>query len=74
LFDTTFLIVPVPFYQCLIVMVFDASLKIYVPVAWILMSGHDIAERGDAIRTSVRSVDNADSLCEAGISPISNDE
>ena len=30
---------PVPFYQCLIVMVFDAAHKIYVPVVWILMSG-----------------------------------
>ena len=30
---------PVPFYQCLIVMVFDAARKVYVPVAWILMSG-----------------------------------
>ena len=39
MFDATFSIVPVPFYQCLIAMVFDASLKIYVPVAWILMSG-----------------------------------
>jgi len=31
--------VPVPFYQCLIIMVFDAAHKVYVPVAWILMSG-----------------------------------
>ena len=30
---------PVPFYQCLIIMVFDAARKVYVPVAWILMSG-----------------------------------
>ena len=30
---------PVPFYQCLIIMVFDAAHKVYVPVAWILMSG-----------------------------------
>ena len=37
--DATFRIVPHPFYQCLIVMVFDASLKIYIPVAWILMTG-----------------------------------
>ena len=27
------------FYQCLIIMVFDAARKIYVPSAWILMMG-----------------------------------
>ena len=31
--------VPKQFYQCLIIMVFDAARKIYVPCAWILMSG-----------------------------------
>ena len=39
LFDATFSIVPAPFKQCLIAMVFNAALKIYVPVAWILMTG-----------------------------------
>lgn len=37
--DATFDIVPHPFYQCLIIMIFDARLKIFIPVAWILMSG-----------------------------------
>jgi len=37
--DCTFRIVPNPFYQCLIIMIFDTSLQIYVPVAWILMTG-----------------------------------
>ena len=36
--DATFQVMPHPFYQCLIDMVFDASLKIYIPVAWILMT------------------------------------
>ena len=31
--------VPKQFYQCLIIMVFDAACKIYVPCAWILISG-----------------------------------
>ena len=31
--------VPKQFYQCLIIMVFDAARKIYVPCAWILMTG-----------------------------------
>ena len=39
LFDATFSIVPAPFKQCLIAMVFDVALKIYVPVTWILMIG-----------------------------------
>eukprot|EP00804_Cyclotella_cryptica_P003775 CCRYP_008952-RG/>CCRYP_008952-RG protein AED:0.38 eAED:0.62 QI:0/0/0/1/0/0.33/3/0/196 len=37
--DATFDIVPHPFYQCLIIMVFDARLRIFIPVAWILMTG-----------------------------------
>ena len=37
--DATFAIVPHPFYQCLIIMVFDARLRIFIPVAWILMTG-----------------------------------
>ncbi|KAL3778828.1 hypothetical protein HJC23_002885 [Cyclotella cryptica] len=37
--DATFDIVPHPFYQCLIIMVFDARLRIIIPVAWILMTG-----------------------------------
>lgn len=37
--DATFNIVPHPFYQCLIIMIFDASRRIYIPVAWALMTG-----------------------------------
>ena len=37
--DATFACVPNPFYQLLIVMVFDVSLKIYIPIMYILMSG-----------------------------------
>ena len=37
--DATFDIVPHPFYQYRIVMVFDEHHKIYIPVAWILMTG-----------------------------------
>ena len=37
--DATFSCVPVGFYQLLIVMVFDPALKIYIPVAYVLMSG-----------------------------------
>ena len=37
--DATFACVPSPFYQCLIVMVFDQSLEIYIPVMYILMTG-----------------------------------
>ena len=35
----TFDVVPSPFYQCLIIMVFDARLRIFILVAWILMTG-----------------------------------
>ena len=31
--------VPKQFYQCLLIMVFDAAHKIYAPCAWILMTG-----------------------------------
>ena len=37
--DATFHCVPVMFYQCLIVMVYNQALGIYVPVLYILMSG-----------------------------------
>lgn len=37
--DATFSIVPHPFYQCLIIMIWEPTLSIYVPVAWILMTG-----------------------------------
>ena len=37
--DATFDTVPQPFYECLIIMIFDVCLKIFIPVAWILMSG-----------------------------------
>lgn len=34
-----FNIVPYPFYQCLINIVFDAGQHVYTPVAWVLMTG-----------------------------------
>ena len=37
--DATFDIVPHPFYQCLIIMVFDLGLCIFITVALILMTG-----------------------------------
>ena len=37
--DETFDFALYPFYQCLIIMVFDARLQIFIPVAWILMTG-----------------------------------
>eukprot|EP00804_Cyclotella_cryptica_P019805 CCRYP_009698-RA/>CCRYP_009698-RA protein AED:0.16 eAED:0.16 QI:838/1/1/1/0/0/5/278/686 len=37
--DCTFNIVPHPFKQCLIIMIFDAGRRIYTPVAWALMTG-----------------------------------
>ena len=37
--DGTFRIVPNPFYQCLIIMVFDVQTAVYVPVFYVLMSG-----------------------------------
>ena len=37
--DATFNVVPHPFYQCLIIMIIDASSRIYIPVAWALMTG-----------------------------------
>jgi len=37
--DATFGCVPVPFYQLLIVMLFDPAYKIYIPVAYVLMTG-----------------------------------
>lgn len=37
--DATFDIVPSPFYQCLIIMVFDMSRRAYIPCAWVLMTG-----------------------------------
>ena len=36
--DGTFKIVPDPFYQCLIIMTFDNTLGVYVPVLYILMT------------------------------------
>ena len=37
--DGTFSCVPKPFYQCMIILVFDDVLEIYIPVAYILMTG-----------------------------------
>jgi hypothetical protein len=37
--DATFDVVPSPIDQCLIIMVFDARLHIFIPVAWLLMTG-----------------------------------
>ena len=38
--DGTFNIVPHPFYQCLIIMVYDIQTTVYVPVMYILMTGN----------------------------------
>jgi len=37
--DTTYGIVPHPFYWHLIIMVFDMPRRIYIPCAWVLMTG-----------------------------------
>ena len=37
--DGTFKIVPHPFYQCLIIMVYDVQTQVYVPIMFILMTG-----------------------------------
>jgi hypothetical protein len=37
--DATYGIVPHPFYQCLIIMVFDMARHTYIPCAWVLMTG-----------------------------------
>ena len=37
--DCTYGIVPHPFYQLFIVMVFDMARRIYIPCAWVLMTG-----------------------------------
>ena len=36
--DATFSIVPKPFYQCLVVMIFEETLQIYLPILYILMT------------------------------------
>ena len=36
--DATFAVVSKPFYQCLIVMIFDDTLQIYIPILYILMT------------------------------------
>ena len=36
--DATFSIAPKPFYQCLVVMLFDETLQIYIPILYILMT------------------------------------
>lgn len=36
--DCTFRIVPKPFYQCMIIMVYDAQTRVYVPVMYILLT------------------------------------
>ena len=37
--DRTFRICPKPFYQCLIIMVYDLQTAVYVPVFYVLMTG-----------------------------------
>ena len=37
--DGTFRIVPIPFYQCLIMMVYDVQTQVYVPIMYVLMTG-----------------------------------
>ena len=51
---------PVPFYQCLIIMVFDAAHKVYVPVAWILMSGKTEECCGQAFNWLTSAVEDID--------------
>lgn len=58
--DATFDIVPFPFYQCLIIMVFDARLHIFVPVAWILMTGKTIECYWQAFNWLTSIVDSID--------------
>jgi hypothetical protein len=41
--DATFFCVPAPFYQCLIIMVFDPSTRHYLPVVYTLMA-HKVQE------------------------------
>ena len=36
--DATFTVVPNPFYQCLVVMIFEETLQIYIPILYILMT------------------------------------
>ena len=36
--DATFAIAPKPFYQCLVVMSFEETLQIYIPILYILMT------------------------------------
>jgi len=36
--DATFSVAPKPFYQCLVVMIFDKTLQIYIPILYILMT------------------------------------
>ena len=36
--DATFSIAPKPFYQCLVVMIFEETLQIYLPILYILMT------------------------------------
>ena len=38
--DDTFRIYPSQFYQCLIIMVFDLQLSVYVPVFYVLTTGN----------------------------------
>ena len=34
--DATFNVAPKPFYQCLVVMIFEETLQIYIPILYIL--------------------------------------
>ena len=36
--DATFSVAPKPFYQCLVVMIFEETLQIYIPILYILMT------------------------------------
>ena len=36
--DATFSVAPKPFYQCLVVMIYDDTLQIYIPILYILMT------------------------------------
>ena len=56
--DGTFKIVPKPFYQCLIVMVFDAQTDAYVPVFYILLTSKTEKIYGHALRLMNESAGN----------------
>ena len=47
--DATFLIAPKPFYQCLVIMIFEKTLQVYLPILYILMTNKSQKMYPDAI-------------------------